>query len=143
MREGRVVLKASTFEHIKVEGEDGYRKVPKWGKTVSFDALQIEDGLRFKNKSWRGKQEVEGEMAALLMSHPRYGHDFIAFTEGGKDPELIDSFFETNSDGSVTCWLTKRDFINEQGAAGHRTSQQFKDATEQYLQKARTLFARR
>ncbi len=41
-REGRVILEPSTFEHIKEVGTDGYRRVPKWGKTVSFESIDIE-----------------------------------------------------------------------------------------------------
>jgi hypothetical protein len=142
MREGRVVLEPSTFKHLKVEGEDGYRRIPKWGKTVTFNTIQLTDGIRFKNKNWKGQQDVTGKEASLLMSHPNYGIDFVAFEAGGKDPELIDSFFETRPDGSVKCWVTDRSFINEQGAQGHRTSQAFKDAVEKYLERIDIIFAR-
>lgn len=139
MREGRVVLKASTFDHIKVEGEEGYRRIPKWGKTASFEGIP---DYRYKGRTWRGTKDLKGEMAALLMSHPRYGKDFIAFSEDGGDAELVESFFEAKESGTVYCWLTDRDFVNAQGAAGHRDSKQFKEAVEEYLANARLAFAR-
>ncbi len=136
MREGKVVLKASVFEHIKVEGEDGYRRVPKWGKSVQFNAMNGD--FRYKNRSWRGEKDVtEGKLASLLMLHPRYGLDFIAFKDEGGDADLLDSFFDKQENGTVYCWITDRSFINEQGAAGHRTSKVFEQAVEDYMNSVR------
>lgn len=138
-REGRVVLEASVFEHIKEIGSDGYRRVPKWGKTVAFDSINAD--YRYKNKTWRGSKDVtDGEMASLLMLHPSYGIDFIAFADEGGEAELVDSFFEKRENGTVYCWLTDRSFVNEQGAAGHRTSNVFSESVEKYLDKMKDRF---
>lgn len=141
MREGRVVLVASVFDYIKEIGQDGFRKVPKWGKTVSFKPIQLTDGFRYKNRSWRGTQDVEGKEASLLMAHPNYGKDFIAFKEEGGDAEMVDTFFEKKENGTVHCWLTDRDFVNEQGAAGHKSSKAFTEAVEEYLVSTRHAFS--
>lgn len=141
MREGRVVLEASVFDYIKEIGQDGFRKVPKWGKTVTFEAVRLQDGFRYNNRAWRGTKEVEGELAALLMNHPAYGRDFIAFKEEGGDAQLIDTFFEKKDGGGVYCWLTQRNFVNAQGAEGHKTSNQFKEAVDEYLNASQDAFS--
>jgi len=138
-REGRVILEPSVFEHIKEVGTDGYRRVPKWGKTVAFHSIDMD--YRYKNKIWRGKEDVtDGQLASLLMLHPRYGLDFIAFSEDGGEADLLDSFFDKQENGTIYCWLTERDFVNEQGAAGHRTSKAFTEAVEGYLKTAKNRF---
>jgi hypothetical protein len=142
MREARVVLEPSVFDYIKEVGSDGFRKIPKWGKTISFEAIQLPDGYRYKGKRWRGSKDVSGKEASLLMAHPSYGNDFIAFGEEGGEADIIDSFFEKKSGGTVYCWLTDRDFVNEQGAAGHRTSKQFEEAYQEYMRSTREAFSR-
>jgi hypothetical protein len=139
-REGRIILVPSTFEHIKEIGTDGFRRVPKWGKTVSFHSTEVE--YPYKGRIWRGKADVQdGKLCALLMLHPRYGLDFIAFSDDGGEADLLDSFFNKNQEnGTVNCWLTDRDFVNEQGAAGHRTSKTFTEAVETYLSETKDRF---
>jgi len=140
MREGRVVLEPSTFEFIKEIGVEGQRRVPKWGKTVGFQGIP---DYRYKGKTWRGQQDVkDGELCSLLMSHPSYGTDFIAFSDDGGEAQLVDSFFEKAENGTVYCWLTDRSFVNEQGAAGHKSSKTFQEAVEAYLNQARNRFSR-
>jgi len=142
IREARVVLESSVFDYIKEIGSDGFRKIPKWGKTITFEAIQKTDGFRYKNRSWRGSKEVTGKEASLLMAHPNYGKDFIAFAEEGGEADIVDSFFEKKDGGTIHCWLTDRDFVNEQGAAGHRTSKAFEEAFQTYMQETRRAFAR-
>lgn len=138
-REGRVVLVPSVFEHIKEVGTDGFRRVPKWGKTVSFKAMGTD--YKYKGRVWRGETDVkDGRLSAMLMLHSRYGLDFVAFVDGGGEADLTDSFFNKHDDGKIHCWLTDREFVNEQGAAGHRTSKEFKEAVETYLKDAETRF---
>jgi hypothetical protein len=142
MREARVVLEPSVFEFVKEIGQDGFRKLPKWGKTITFEAIKLTDGYRYKGRAWKGSKDVTGKEASLLMAHPNYGRDFIAFGEEGGEANIVDSFFEKKESGAVHCWLTDRDFINEQGAAGHRTSKQFEEAFEEYMQSTRRAFSR-
>jgi hypothetical protein len=111
-------------------------RIPRWGKTVPFSGIQ---DTVYLGKTWRGKAEVSGELATMLMARKGYGIDFIAFSEEGGTAEIEDSFFKTNpDDGTVHCWLTGRDFVNAQGARGHRTSKEFNEAVEDYLDNLRT-----
>lgn len=136
-REGRVVLTPSTFEFIKEVGVEGQRRIPKWGKTVSFQGIP---DYRYKGKTWRGTQDVkDGQLCSMLMTHPAYGTDFIAFSDEGGEAQLVDSFFEHRDNGTVYCWLTDRSFVNAQGAAGHKESSAFKKAVEAYLNQGRSL----
>lgn len=135
---GRVVLTQSVFDFKKVAGQEGDTRVPKWGKTVEFQPMKANAGLRLNGKTWRGHKDLQdGELSALLMQHQNYGVDFIAMSEDGGEAELIDTFFESKPDGSVYCWVTDRTFINSQGAAGHKDSKQFQEAVQTYLDNAR------
>ncbi len=144
MRRGRTVIVPSTFEYIKEQGIDGFRRIPKWGKTVEYEPLgpEFTDGMRLRGRNWRGSKDItDGKLQSILMTHPNYGLDFIAMDEEGGEAELIDSFFTANkANDTVYCWVTDRTFINAQGAAGHKTSKEFTEAVETYLNSVRRSF---
>ena len=144
MRRGRTVIEASRFIDIQLEGHDGMTRMPKWGKTVEYEPMGSDDykGFSLRGKNWRGTKDVtDPKLASTLMTHPRYGVDFIALSdEGTGEADLKESFFRMEENGTVYCWLTDRSFVNQQGAYGHSTSKTFTEAVETYLTDARHAF---
>lgn len=146
--EFRQVVTPSRYSHVKVQGKDEVEKVPEWGVTVVFKPLRGQ-GIALKGKLWRGKFDssadmrsinlahpdiTESELLAVLLRHPNYGKEFIAFGEDGGEALEDEAFLENVGDGSYICHVCEQLLKNSQGIPGHFGSNKHQENRAKYVQ---------
>ncbi len=148
MASARYVLVPSSLDFIPVEGGKFHRKRTQ-GITVEFEPLDpASEGI-----PWHGVNLVprggrvrgrfvtdDPDLINALREHPKYGKDFIAVAEDGRELVDEDYYFITLPDGRVMFTLTGRKFANMQGAKGWKQSKEFQEAIEKERQRIRETY---
>lgn len=130
---GRIVLQPSVFEYKKLAGQDGETRIPKWGKTVTFE--EVAGGFRFNGRTWRGKKELnDPELIAMIYQHRNYGNDFVALE---KDGDELDESFKVSHGGMITCVACDKTLANTQAWAGHKRSEDHQEEVAGFMDAAR------
>lgn len=144
----RYVIKPADIEYIPTGGGQ-FQKLVQKGTTVEFEPLDYASAgipwhgvhLTTRDNKVRGRFKTsDPALIVSLRQHPKYGQEFIAVSEDGKELVDDDYYFNELPDGQVRFLLTGRVFKNRQGAEGWKQSKEYQEVMADMRKKELTSF---